>query len=56
MCIAVFPNDDPKIDGIHTWYNVGDYISGNCTSVRSNPAAELSWFINQDKVSASIYF
>ncbi|KAK7582308.1 hypothetical protein V9T40_013753 [Parthenolecanium corni] len=49
MTVMAFPNDIPKIDGIHTWYNVGDYISGNCTSMPSNPAAELSWYINQNK-------
>lgn len=46
----MFPNDDPTIDGIQPWYNFGDYITGNCTSARSNPAAELSWYINHDKV------
>ncbi|XP_024085714.1 uncharacterized protein LOC106669162 [Cimex lectularius] len=27
-------------------YSVGDYVTGNCTSGKSNPAPSLAWFIN----------
>lgn len=54
--VTVFPIDQPTIDGIKEFYAVGDYIIGNCTSSRSNPAAELSWFINNDKVSTKADF
>lgn len=52
MTVMEFPSDDPVIDGIQPWYNFGDYITGNCTSARSNPAAELSWYINNNKAES----
>ncbi|XKL65470.1 hypothetical protein PGB90_008890 [Kerria lacca] len=51
MTVIVFPNDKPVIDGIQSWYNVGDYITGNCTSARSNPPAELFWYINHNETT-----
>lgn len=36
-------------------YSVGDYIDANCTSDQSNPPTELTWYINERKVSQAPY-
>lgn len=35
-------------------YAYGDYIDANCTSDQSNPPSELSWFVDERKVSESL--
>ncbi|XP_065205813.1 uncharacterized protein LOC135835476 [Planococcus citri] len=52
MTVMVFPKSQPTIDGIKEYYSSGEYIIGNCTSSRSNPPAELSWYINNDKADS----
>lgn len=44
------PKNGPIIEGIKETYFLGDYITGNCTSSPSNPAAQIQWFINDKKV------
>jgi hypothetical protein len=39
------------IEGVLSAYSVGDYVTANCTSGKSNPPAALAWKINGDKVS-----
>jgi hypothetical protein len=39
------------IEGVLSAYSVGDYVTANCTSGKSNPPAVLSWQINGVKVS-----
>jgi hypothetical protein len=46
-----FPAEDPMIEGVLSAYSVGDYVTANCTSGKSNPAAVLAWQINGVKVS-----
>jgi hypothetical protein len=48
-----FPAEDPMIEGVLSAYSVGDYVTANCTSGKSNPPAALSWQINGVKVSTA---
>lgn len=34
-------------------YQKGDIVDVNCTAAKSNPAAELKWYINDKLVSIS---
>lgn len=45
------PDLDPVIEGVKRKYKVGDRLSANCTSGKSNPPANLTWFINGQLVS-----
>lgn len=45
------PNQDPIITGLMQSYAIGDYIDANCTSDQSNPPSDLTWYINERKVS-----
>ncbi|XP_054709794.1 uncharacterized protein LOC129219419, partial [Uloborus diversus] len=42
--------DGPVITGGKPKYQKGDTVDVNCTSAKSNPAAELKWFINDKSV------
>lgn len=44
------PNHDPLIQGLKTYYIMGDVVAANCTSDASYPPAILTWFINDEKV------
>lgn len=44
------PTQGPLIQGSKTHYQVGDVARLNCTSAKSKPAAELTWYINDEKV------
>lgn len=48
---TVYPEDNPIITGIQHRYSIGTRVTGTCTSPRSNPVAELTWYINNKKVS-----
>lgn len=48
--VAALPQHDPMIEGVMTEYAVGDYVTGNCTSAKSNPPSILAWYINGLKV------
>ena len=47
----VLPTDVPLITGGKLRYSIGDTIDVNCTSSKSKPAADISWFINGKPVS-----
>jgi hypothetical protein len=47
---SAFPKDDPMIEGVLSTYSIGDYVTANCTSGKSNPLAVMSWKINDVKV------
>jgi hypothetical protein len=38
------------IEGVLSAYSIGDYVTANCTSGKSNPPAVLAWEINGVKV------
>ncbi|GFX86862.1 c2-set_2 domain-containing protein [Trichonephila clavipes] len=42
--------DGPTIDGGKHVYSVGDLVDINCTAARSQPPAELHWYINDKEV------
>ncbi|KAK8739445.1 hypothetical protein OTU49_003641 [Cherax quadricarinatus] len=46
MVVVELPERGPTIHGSRTHYRVGDTARLNCTSSRSKPAAQLTWFIN----------
>ncbi|CAO1348675.1 unnamed protein product [Diamesa tonsa] len=46
MIVVVLPEEDPKISGGKSRYQIGEIVHVNCTSGRSKPAVKLSWFIN----------
>lgn len=46
----MLPEEGPKITGGRPRYQIGDHVKVNCTSGRSKPAAQLSWFINGEPV------
>lgn len=46
LSFAVLPEEDPKISGGKSRYQIGEIVHVNCTSGRSKPAVKLSWFIN----------
>ena len=50
VSVSVFPEDGPVITGGKSRYEVGDRVKVNCTSYKSKPAAELTWFINNEEV------
>jgi hypothetical protein len=47
---SAFPKEDPMIEGVLSSYSIGDYVTANCTSGKSNPLAVMSWEINDVKV------
>ncbi|XP_047502648.1 uncharacterized protein LOC125048061 [Penaeus chinensis] len=48
MVVVELPEDGPKISGGQTHYAQGETARFNCTSSRSKPAAELTWYINEE--------
>ncbi|XP_037071852.1 endothelial cell-selective adhesion molecule-like [Pollicipes pollicipes] len=50
MVVVVLPEDDPVISGQDEVYGPGSWVSLNCTSERSKPAAQLMWFVNEKRV------
>lgn len=42
--------DGPTIDGGKHAYDVGDMVDINCTAAKSQPPAELHWYINDKEV------
>jgi len=46
LLVVVLPTDVPLITGGKLRYSIGDTIDVNCTSSKSKPAADISWFIN----------
>lgn len=51
---AEAPEQRPSITGIQSRYRAGDVIKGNCSSVHSRPAANLTWTINDIPVSERV--
>ena len=48
--ITDLPDKKPRITGVNSKYNIGDFITATCTSWQSHPPANLSWFINGEPV------
>ena len=43
--------EGPRIEGDKHTYDVGDLVDLNCTAAKSQPPAELHWYINDKEVS-----
>ena len=48
------PDEKPRITGIKEKYQIGETLEALCTSWQSHPPANLTWFINEEKVQARI--
>ena len=44
------PDEKPRITGIKEKYQIGKTMEALCTSWQSHPPANLTWFINEEKV------
>ncbi|XP_061936738.1 uncharacterized protein LOC107995727 isoform X5 [Apis cerana] len=55
MNIVELPSQGPSILGLRRKYRIGDTLRLNCTSGRSKPAANLTWYIN-DRQSTEVSF
>lgn len=56
MCLFSESRDDgPVISGGKKEYQVGEIVDVNCTASKSQPPAELQWYIN-DKEVINIYY
>ncbi|XP_034942048.1 cell adhesion molecule 3-like isoform X2 [Chelonus insularis] len=49
--VAKLPTQRPEIYGFIRKYKVGDTLRVNCTSGRSKPAANLTWYVNDRQPS-----
>ncbi|XP_047120477.1 uncharacterized protein LOC124803336 [Schistocerca piceifrons] len=54
MVVVALPEDGPVITGARARYHVGDTVHLNCTSGRSRPPAELTWFVNGEQANSSV--
>lgn len=52
MFVTAFPENNQKIQGVRQSYTIGDYLEANCTAKMTFPVAEITWYINDIKVSA----
>ncbi|XP_034113089.1 uncharacterized protein LOC117573791 [Drosophila albomicans] len=50
MDIVFLPRDGPHIRGQQYQYQIGEYLSLNCTSGKSHPASHLQWFVNEQPI------
>ncbi|XP_068084816.1 uncharacterized protein [Anabrus simplex] len=46
MTVIALPRREPMIEGVLSTYTIGDSVRALCTSDKSNPPSQLSWFIN----------
>ena len=51
LLVVSLPTKPPVILGGRLHYNPGDFLHLNCSSHESKPAADLAWFINDEKVN-----
>lgn len=51
MVVVALPEEGPKITGGSPRYQIGETVKVNCSSGRSKPATQLSWWINGEQVT-----
>ncbi len=51
ILFSALPPGGPHIQGVQQDVKIGDIVSVNCTSLKSKPAADLTFFINGRNVS-----
>lgn len=49
MYVVELPSQGPSIHGLRRKYRIDDMLRLNCTSGRSKPAANLTWYINDQQ-------
>ena len=52
ITIIALPRGGPHIQGVEQDVKIGDSINLNCTSLKSKPAANLTFYINGKNVSS----
>ncbi|XP_050465038.1 basal cell adhesion molecule-like isoform X2 [Cataglyphis hispanica] len=52
MEVIAISQESPSITGEEKVYASGDVLALNCTSGKSNPAAQLKWFVNGEQVKS----
>ena len=50
ILITEIPSLTPILTGLKSKYGVGEILEGTCISGGSRPAANLTWFLNGEKV------
>ena len=50
------PDEKPRITGIKEKYQIGERLEALCTSWQSHPPANLTWWINEEKVFFLFFF
>ena len=50
LSVVTAPDTGPSISGARDRYQVGDMVSINCSVTGSRPAANITWFINNNQV------
>lgn len=55
MIVVYLPTSGPVINGEEKQYQIGDILSLNCTSGKSQPKSILTWYINDEQVTDSNY-
>lgn len=49
------PEEEPVVAVDRLRYSAGDHIRANCSSSLSYPAANITWFVNEQKVNNFIF-
>lgn len=49
------PEEEPVVTVDRLRYSAGDRIRANCSSSLSYPAANITWFVNEQKVNNVIF-
>ena len=55
LLVLSLPAEAPTIQGGQSYYAPGDFLHLNCSSYESKPAADLIWYINDQKVETRGY-
>lgn len=50
------PDGNPQIELEKHRYSAADVLKANCTAPAANPAANLTWLVNGERVSTKSYF
>ncbi|CAH1104848.1 unnamed protein product [Psylliodes chrysocephalus] len=50
VIVAAVPRENPKIEGLESYYSEGDILSANCTSDFGDPAPTLRWYVDDEPI------
>ncbi|XP_055917564.1 uncharacterized protein LOC129949881 isoform X1 [Eupeodes corollae] len=54
LVVVYLPDKGPVMTGGRPRYQVGDWVRINCTSGRSRPSVQLTWFVNGEQAEPSM--